>query len=98
MWKLNHFSSYYVAQSDGTYGNYRGRGERRKVTARFVAHQLNAWICCWVAILYYKQSQPLTTSGWWGWSSCAGLCSPLRSIRLFGGWLVDGLVVGWLVV
>ena len=97
MWKLNHFSSYYLAQSDGTYGNYRGRGERRKVTARFVAHQLNAWICC-LATFDYKQSQPLTTSGWWGWSSCAGLCSPLRSIRLFGGWLVDGLVVGWLVV
>ena len=69
-------------------------GEREE---RFVAHQLNAWICC-VAMFNYQQSQPLATSGWWGWSSCAGLCSPLRSIRLFGGWLFDCLVFGWLFV
>ena len=25
--------SYYVAQADGQYGNYRGRGERRKVAS-----------------------------------------------------------------
>ena len=88
MCKLNHFSSYYVAQSDGTYGNYRGRGERRKVTVRFVAHQLNAWICC-VAMFNYKQSQPLQLQVGGGGlvvQGSAHLSAP--SGCLVAGWLV----------
>ena len=46
------FSSYYVAQSDGTYGNYRGRGERRKVTDHIVPYQLNTRVCCVLSNVY----------------------------------------------
>ena len=73
---------YYVAQSEGQYGNYRGRGERRKVENEnfYELGQTGGADDDWIGWLS-QWLKMVNNWGGWGWSGCARLGPSLSSIR-----------------